>query len=105
MGIHGRAGSPGVTTMVDDPIRERFRSAARLLDEVIRSIEAVRDTLDEYADELEIDDSDSVHCPECGEQGFDGRGIVHVEGTRMYLRGCWHCGTEFAVEDDSEVRP
>jgi hypothetical protein len=37
-------------------------------------------------------------CPKCGEQGFDGRGEVLVEGTWMYLRGCWNCGTEFASE-------
>lgn len=46
-----------------------------------------------------------VHCPECGEQGFDGRGIVNVQGTRMCLRGCWECGTEFAVEDNDPVIP
>jgi endogenous inhibitor of DNA gyrase (YacG/DUF329 family) len=46
-----------------------------------------------------------VHCPVCGEQGFDGQGIVHVEGTRMYLRKCWHCATRFATEDDDPVIP
>lgn len=45
------------------------------------------------------DEPHDVICPSCGEQGFDGRGHVTVEGTRMYLRGCWRCGTEFAVED------
>jgi len=51
------------------------------------------------------EESRDVVCPSCGEQGFDARGFVTVQGTRMFLRGCWNCGTEFAVEDDQPLRP
>jgi uncharacterized Zn finger protein len=44
------------------------------------------------------DEEHGVVCPSCGEQGFDGRGHVVVEATKMYLRGCWNCGVEFAVQ-------
>jgi len=46
-----------------------------------------------------------VICPSCGEQGFDARGVAHVGETRMLIRGCWNCGTEFAVESDEAVIP
>lgn len=46
-----------------------------------------------------------VHCPNCQQQGFDGQGIVIVEGTRMFLRRCWNCDTRFATEDDDPVIP
>lgn len=46
-----------------------------------------------------------VVCPSCGQQGFDGRGHHTVAGTRMYVYGCWNCGTEFAVEDDQPLQP
>ena len=51
------------------------------------------------------DEPHGVVCPSCGEQGFDGRGHVLVQGTRMYLRGCWNCGVEFAVEDPHPDAP
>lgn len=48
-----------------------------------------------HANDAERDD---VVCPECTNQGFDGQGVVLVEGKRMLLRTCWECGNQFASE-------
>lgn len=51
------------------------------------------------------EEENSVVCPDCESSGFDGQGVVEVEGVRMFLRRCWDCGTRFAVEDDAPLIP
>lgn len=68
-------------------------------------LRVAREELDRGTHTHDGEEPRDVICPSCGEQGFDGRGVVYVGDTRMYLRGCMNCGVEFAVETDQPVIP